>query len=275
MGCFRQKGLLKTGAEKSRQVLWVFNKGRFVSVELECCVNHMFQFSQPTFLFWCHHAEPGNKSGRDSMRLIHSHRAFHSLDGRQPWAPSCPVKRPDGGGWGEARRGRGWGLTAAALWHFCTASRWVEANSNLSHEPCALRQGHYQPGRLVVSSGPLNEAFVISLRATREGECSSAAFCWQELSEACSFLTDSCPVTASYKTVWYDSLSIDASEGYQWLRGKCHQVRVDHKWLKGQLFNNADSFDLICPGFEISVSYCFSLFLMKFWWKLFTLTFVD
>lgn len=175
--------------------------------------------------------------------------------------------------WGEARRG--WGLTAAALWHFCTASRWVEANSNLSHEPCALRQGHYQPGRLVVSSGPLNEAFVISLRATREGECSSAAFCWQELSEACSFLTDSCPVTASYKTVWYDSLSIDASEGYQWLRGKCHQVRVDHKWLKGQLFNNADSFDLICPGFEISVSYCFSLFLMKFWWKLFTLTFVD
>lgn len=135
MGCFGQKSLLKTGAEKSRQVLWVFNKGRFVSglfafqnKELECCVNHMFQFSQPTFFIlmrraWTQKRERFHEIDSFAPSLPIDPRAslfcfFYPssvftrsenrttqealMDGN-PDPPSCPVKRPDGGGWGEAR----------------------------------------------------------------------------------------------------------------------------------------------------------------------------
>lgn len=175
------------------------------------------------------------------MRLIHSQQTLQSISWtlfflssitsqtigqlRQPWqtatlswALSCPVVRPSGGQRGEARWGAvrwEWGLTAASLRQFCTVSRWGKKTLICSMS-CALcaRGTSVLAGtqRLAVSSRPLNEAFVISLRATRDGKCSSAVFCWQDLSYACSFLTDSCPVTVTTK-LGYDSLWADASVG--------------------------------------------------------------
>lgn len=233
MGCFGQKSLLKTGAEKSRQVLWVFNKGRFVSglfafqnKELECCVNHMFQFSQPTFFILMRRAW---KQKRERFHEIDSfapslpidpraslfcfflpQQRFHSLresddsgglDGRQPWSAELSCQEA---WWWWVRRGKGEGGGWQLLLSGISAQRAGEWKRTLI---CSMSRALCARGaivlagtqRLVVSSGPLNEAFVISLRATREGKCSSAAFCWQELSEACRFLTDSCPVTASTK----------------------------------------------------------------------------
>ena len=173
----------------------------------------MFQFSQTTFLFWCHHGEPGNKSRRDSKGLIHPHRAFQSipeppffpaalspfremddsgsLDGRQPWA-TLSSHRASGAWWGELRQGWGWGWgwRAAPLWHFCTVSRWGKRTliCSMSRVLCAKGTSRLaSTQRLAVSLGPLNEACVISLRATRDGNCSpcassSTVFCWQKLS---------------------------------------------------------------------------------------------
>lgn len=229
------------------------DKGRFVSVSQiwtlffseegagKCCVNHMFQFSQTTFLFWCHHTESGNKSRRDSKGLIHSHRAFQSIPEpplfpgsifttlritrhREPWWTATLSYAVLSWGlgwwvrWGEWRVGGGW-WRAASLWHFCTVSRWGKRAliCSMSHVPCAKGTDSLASiQRLAVSPGPLNKACVISLWAMREGyrsfcaSSSSTVLCW--LSLACKFLTHS-SCYCEHKTVWYDSLEIDNCEG--------------------------------------------------------------
>lgn len=158
----------------------------------------MFQFSQTTFLFWCYHDKPGNKSTRASKGLIHSHRAFQSIPeppfSRQhsqhsvnwttqgalidsnpgPWAVLSLGPRAVGGvRWGEVRvRVRVGG--AASLWHFCTVSRWGKWTliCSMSRVLCAKGTSSLAgTQRLAVSPGPLNKACVILLRATREGKC--------------------------------------------------------------------------------------------------------
>lgn len=154
----------------------------------KCCINHMFQFSQTTFLYWCDHGKLGSKSRRDSKGLIHSYQAVQSIP-EPPFsfpAAFSSLRELDDSGSLDGRqtlihavlsRGLGWlwseggGQRAPSLWHFCTVSRWGKRTliCSMSRVLCAKGTSSLAAiQRLAVSPGPLNKACVVSLGATRE-----------------------------------------------------------------------------------------------------------
>lgn len=170
MWCFSQKSFLETGDETSRFIKKsVFNKGGLVPFHSlrtflfseqgagKCCVNHMFQFSQTDVITasleikaeeiprdWFIRIKPSNRSLSPFLPgSIFTAQGIGQL--REPWwtaalshavlsrGPRVDVK---------------WGRRAEDSFSlaFLHSEQVREANTNLFHEPCALRQGHEQLG---------------------------------------------------------------------------------------------------------------------------------